>query len=78
MIKEVGEIVGNYLGECIYVDAEEDGRCLGTCIRIRVKVDIAKPLRRVVKLTLDPQSPPVGVLIRYEKLPEYCYNCGRF
>lgn len=37
-----------------------------------------RPLRRVVKLILDPHKPPVGILIRYEKLPEFCYKCGYF
>lgn len=28
MIKEVGNLIGDSIGECIMVEAEEDGRCL--------------------------------------------------
>lgn len=35
-------------------------------------------MRRIVKLTLDPQNPYVGILLRYERLPELCYGCGLF
>lgn len=78
MIQKVGNLIGNSIGECISVDAEEDGRCLGLYIRIRVKFDISKPLKRVVKLTLDPGNPPVGIVLRYKKVPDYCYICGKF
>lgn len=60
MIQEVGNLIGNSIGECIRVEAEEDGRCLGPFIRIMVKFQISKPLKRVVKLKMDFGNPPVG------------------
>lgn len=45
-------------------------------MRIQVKYDILQPLLRSAKLTLDNHHPPVRVLLRYEKLPDYCYVYG--
>lgn len=58
------------------MDTDDDDKCLGTFMRLRVKYDVSKSLRRSAKLTLDHKLPPVRVLLRYEKLPDYCYICG--
>lgn len=76
MISEIGYLIGNTIGKCISVEADEKGCCVGIYMRIRIKYEIKKPLRRVLKLTLDPSNPPEEILIRYERLPEYCYMCG--
>lgn len=47
MIQDVGLLIGNSIEECLKVEAEVDDRCLGTFIRIQVKIDISKPLKRV-------------------------------
>lgn len=78
MISEIGVVIGNTIGECISVEADEKGCCMGTYMRIRVQIGIAKPLRRIVKLTLDPKNPSVVILLLYERLPEFCYGCGLF
>lgn len=46
MTKENGALIGSTLGEVISVDALESGRAWGTCVRVRVKIDITKPLCR--------------------------------
>lgn len=76
MIPEVGFLIGNSIGECISVETEDNEVCLGTYIRTRLKFEISQPLKMVVNLTLDPVNPSVGILLRYEKLPDYCYVCG--
>ena len=46
MMKANGELIGSSLGEVVSVDALEGGRAWGTCTRVRVKMDITKPLCR--------------------------------
>ena len=41
-----GERIGSTLGEVISVDAPDGGRAWGTCIRVRVHIDITKLLYR--------------------------------
>ena len=52
MMKANGELIGSSLGEVVSVDALEGGRAWGTCTRVRVKMDITKPLcwGRMVRL----------------------------
>ncbi|KAK3223111.1 hypothetical protein Dsin_010136 [Dipteronia sinensis] len=62
-------------------DAEDVGGssvdCLGNRIHptMRVNMDITQPLRRVLKVTLDGET--FTVLLTYERLPNYCFHCGR-
>lgn len=46
-------------------------------IKFRVELDLEKPI--VPGWLLDRGSqPPVWIEFRYEKLPNFCLNCGRF
>lgn len=44
-------------------------------MRVRVLVDISKPLRRVVN-TVDSNGKELMCLLIYERLPVFCYVCG--
>ena len=76
MTKENGERIGSTLGEVISVDAPDGGRAWGTCIRVRVHIDITKPLcrGRMVRLGASDRQ---WVSFQYERLPIYCYWCGK-
>lgn len=52
------------------------GDCIGRFIRAPVEVDITKPLERGFDLDVD-EDEAVSIMIRYERLPVYCYNCGK-
>lgn len=49
----------------------------GDFLRVRVEVDVSKPLCRGRKVILDDEE-EVWVSFRYEKLPNFCYWCGMF
>ena len=47
----------------------------GDFLRVRVEVDVSKPLCRGRKVILDDKE-EVWVAFKYEKLPNFCYWCG--
>lgn len=49
MFSDIAMLVGDDIGVAIRVDTDKEGRYLGTCMRIRVLLDISSPLRRVAR-----------------------------
>ncbi|KAL5546097.1 hypothetical protein UlMin_005784 [Ulmus minor] len=78
MSKAVGSILGNMVGLVQEVECNQDELCLGTFIRVRVIIDISKPLKRILKVHLGSDKELVTILLRYEHLPELCFQCGLF
>jgi hypothetical protein len=75
MNREVGYKIGASIGVVEEVDVTGEGVGWGRCLRIRVEVDITKPLER--GRVLDLNGKPIWVSFRYEKLPYFCHFCGR-
>ncbi|TXG51551.1 hypothetical protein EZV62_024075 [Acer yangbiense] len=76
MMKEMREFLGQFIGEVVDIDVGSTGECFGKYLRVRVAIDVSKPLKRFLRLDLDEKGAESMVLIRYEKLPEYCFSCG--
>jgi hypothetical protein len=74
MTKGVGEKIGESMGKLEDVDVAGDGAGWGRCLRIRVNIDVKKPLDRGRALNLCGKSS--WVTFKYEKLPLFCFNCG--
>ena len=74
--QETGEVVGNTIGTTIRVaDPEDDGEGR-EFLRIRVAMNITKPLPRCCKLRSEGKH--IGwALLKFERLPNFCYWCGR-
>ena len=76
MTREVGEDIGTAVGKLLEVDVpNENGIAWGRFLRIRVEVEIAKPLMRGCIIQVEDDK-PVWVDFRYEHLPIFCYKCG--
>lgn len=69
--------LGNALGFFEDVEHDEERYCWGSSLRVRVNLDISKPLRRGLKLNI---AGPMGgnwIPIQYERLPDFCFCCGK-
>ncbi|MBA0600360.1 hypothetical protein Gorai_006548, partial [Gossypium raimondii] len=67
--------VGNAIGVLVAIDGNDRFGGWIEFIRIKVKIDIEKPLRRVVRFVDKDGSETIG-LIKYERLPDFCFSCG--
>ncbi|KAL5792215.1 hypothetical protein ACOSP7_000809 [Xanthoceras sorbifolium] len=76
MTKEAGLQLGSKVGKVKDIDTGASGDCMGKFLRIRVNIDISKPLKRGIRVSLDDSEETIMLLIRYERLPEYCFGCG--
>ncbi|KAK4422753.1 hypothetical protein Salat_1857800 [Sesamum alatum] len=73
--RDMACFIRNQIGRYVDVDMDDKRSTWGSYLRIRVAIDVRKPLRRVLKLrttTGDEQK----VTFTYERLPNFCYFCG--
>ncbi|KAL7186742.1 hypothetical protein ACSBR2_028466 [Camellia fascicularis] len=80
--KSQWEIIGSRVGRLIKVEAHCDGLLLyRNFLRIRVDVDVTKPLPRGFILNRGENAQMTSVdpwiSFKYEKLSDFCYDCGR-
>jgi hypothetical protein len=75
MNKGVETKVGESLGTLEDVDVARDGGGWGKCLRLRVNIDLHNPLEHGQTLTLGGKE--YWVTFKYEKLPLFCFHCGR-
>jgi hypothetical protein len=75
MTKAIGSKIGESLGILEAVDTEGDGVEWGSVLRIRVIIDIQKPLERGRSLNIAGKVH--WVTFKYENLPVFCFSCGR-
>lgn len=73
MTRGVGQKIGATLGEIQDVDVAGDGVGWGRSLRLRVSLDVTKPLDRGRALFLEGKS--FWVSFKYEKLPTFCFHC---
>lgn len=76
MNKATGIAIGTEIGEFLEIDAEDDGTAVGQFLRIKVRLDIHKPLMRGVTLFVGGDEKPLWCALVYEFLPDFCYTCG--
>jgi hypothetical protein len=75
MTKTIGSKIGQSLGVLETVDIVREGVEWGSVMRIRVLIDIQKPLERGRSLTIAGKAHLVS--FKYENLPVFCFNCGK-
>ncbi|PPS12936.1 hypothetical protein GOBAR_AA07704 [Gossypium barbadense] len=75
MDRQLALDVGNTIGELVVIDWKDRYGGWIEFMRIKVKIDMLKPLRRVVRMVDKAGEEKIG-LIKYERLPDFCYACG--
>ena len=76
MNKHWGELLGVKIGKVEKVDVDGQERASGDCLRVRVSVDITKPLVRYVTSYSLKLKDYERYEVKYERLPHYCFSCG--
>jgi hypothetical protein len=56
------------------VETDEEGVGWGEHLRVKIQIDISKPLSRGRILKI--QGDPVWIAFQYERLPKFCFHCG--
>ncbi|KAF5451527.1 hypothetical protein F2P56_026630 [Juglans regia] len=74
MTEGFGEQFAKAIGSVIRLEAEADGPAWGRCLRVRVAVDLNKPLLRGKWLRLDDKQHWIS--FKYERLQNFCFQCG--
>ncbi|GAU33808.1 hypothetical protein TSUD_221460 [Trifolium subterraneum] len=70
MAKKLGDVIGEF----VEVDLK-DGNRLGKFLRVKVTVDLRKPLKRGIVVKY--QGKNLRVFFKYERLPTFCFACGK-
>jgi hypothetical protein len=73
---ETGEQIGQEVGEFLEAAVGDDGMAVGKFLRIRVRIDLRKPLMRGITLHFGDDMLPKWCPFEYEFLPEFCFTCG--
>ncbi|KAL7177015.1 hypothetical protein ACSBR2_030365 [Camellia fascicularis] len=78
LTKQNGEILGQKIGRLVRVEAHTEGLLFyRSFLRIRVAIDTHQPLPRGLWLQRGPGTDDLWLSFKYEKLSNFCYDCGR-
>ena len=75
MSETVGRLLGDFFGEFLEYDSKNNSSLWREFMRIRVRLDVRKPLKRRKKITKK-NGAEVMVSCKYERLGEFCFTCG--
>lgn len=70
----MGKILGKAIGEVIECEVDSDGLGWGPFLRIKVWVDITKPL--IQGSLISNQGNPLWIAFKYKRLPNFYFKCG--
>ncbi|TXG64630.1 hypothetical protein EZV62_011624 [Acer yangbiense] len=76
MNMRMARLIAEMIGEVVEIPVE-NRECWGKFLRVKVAIDVSKPLLKGVILNLEEFETSIGAPIKYERLPEFCYGCGR-
>lgn len=75
MLETVGKQLGNFFGDFMEYDARNNASIWRDYMRVRIKIDVRKPLKRKKKI-IKKDGSEIVVECKYERLGEFCFSCG--
>ena len=76
MTEKIGTILGETIGDVEEIDVEGGQMAFGRYLRVRVLINISKPLKRGSRITAM-GGENILAIFKYERLPDFCYLYGR-
>jgi hypothetical protein len=76
MNRGAARAIGDDVGEFMEVDADGGDLAVGRVLRLKVRLDVRKPLRRGILADLGGDKGERWCPITYQHLPDFCYICG--
>lgn len=64
-----------FFGEFLLYDMKNNSSIWRECIRVKIRLDVRKPLKRKKKITRKDGTEFV-VICKYERMGEFCFTCG--
>lgn len=74
MGQAIGRRIGETVGAVEMVDTDANGIGWGEFLRVKILLDLSKPLPRGRKINI--QGKCVWITFQYEHLPKLCFTCG--
>jgi hypothetical protein len=74
MSKDMGMRIGSTMGDVEEVEVDEDGMGWGEYLRVRIVLDLTKPLSKGRFLHIHDKE--VWIDFKYERIPRFCFKCG--
>jgi hypothetical protein len=71
---EIGRKIGATVGVVEAMDMDSRGIGWGEHLRVKILMDITKPLPRGRKINIEGKSS--WIHFQYERLPKFCFHCG--
>lgn len=75
MTEPIGKQLGDFFGEFLEYDQKNNTSIWRECMRLRIRLDVRKPLKRKKKITRR-NGADVVVNCKYERLGDFCFYCG--
>lgn len=75
MSEAVGKQLGNFFGMFLQYDANNNSSIWRECMRLRIRLDVHKPLKRKKKICKKNKS-EVVVQHKYERVGDFWFICG--
>ncbi|TXG60988.1 hypothetical protein EZV62_012351 [Acer yangbiense] len=76
MSEEIGRFLGSIVGEVVQFDECGSGAYMEKFLRVRVILEIDKPLRKCLRVDVLGDRAESVMLVRHERLSDFCFQCG--
>ncbi|KAL9417008.1 hypothetical protein AB3S75_040075 [Citrus x aurantiifolia] len=78
MSKDMAAELGKVIGKVKEVETDAAGECFGQFLRLRISIDITKPLKKIIELEQEEEdADDIPMRVMYERLPDFCFCYGR-